>query len=94
MQISTLHNIPEPVSLVILLRLNGWKNVFPIEPLLANPSNADLVYRYCVAMTIRHGMATAAYYATISVGTPTNCRADICLEAEQRTFIARCNIDG
>lgn len=66
--------------------------VFPIEASLADPSNADVAYRHCVATTLRHGTTTAAYYATIAVKS-TNCLADICLEAGQRAFIGRCNMD-
>lgn len=74
--------------------LLGWlkKYVFPIEASLADPSNADIAYRRCVATTLRHGTTTAAYYATIAVES-TNCLANICLEAGQRAFIGRCNMD-
>ncbi|MCJ1463072.1 hypothetical protein MMC07_001677 [Pseudocyphellaria aurata] len=69
------------------------KYTFPLESSLYDPSKAKNVYSRCVAATLRHGTTTAAYYATRDAPS-TNILAKICLEAGQRAFIGRCNMDS
>ncbi|KAI9802962.1 MAG: hypothetical protein M1825_002194 [Sarcosagium campestre] len=74
--------------------LLDWLNTytFPLESSLSDLKKARTVYTRCIARTLSHGTTTAAYYATIDVGS-TNLLTDICHAAGQRAFIGRCCMD-
>lgn len=63
-----------------------------MEASLSDPVKARTVYTRCISRTLAHGTTTAAYYATVDVGS-TNLLADLCLAAGQRAFVGRVCMD-
>ncbi|KAI1828514.1 guanine deaminase [Xylaria intraflava] len=68
------------------------KYTFPMEASLSALPKARRVYTRCIRQTLAHGTTTAAYYATIDVGS-TNLLADLCCSMGQRALIGRVCMD-
>ncbi|KAK0743565.1 hypothetical protein B0T18DRAFT_430815 [Schizothecium vesticola] len=75
--------------------LLDWLNTytFPLEASLSDPAKARPVYARVIRKTLAHGTTTAAYYATVDVGS-TNLLADLCLAAGQRALVGRVCMDS
>lgn len=75
--------------------LLDWLNTytFPLEASLQDPTKARPVYARVIRKTLSHGTTTAAYYATVDVGS-TNLLADLCLAAGQRALVGRVCMDS
>jgi len=65
---------------------------FPLEASLSQLDKARQVYGRCIGKTLAHGTTTAAYYATVDVGS-TNLLADLCHAAGQRALVGRVCMD-
>lgn len=75
--------------------LLDWLNTytFPLEASLKDLNKAKPVYSRVIRKTLAHGTTTAAYYATVDVGS-TNLLADLCLAAGQRALVGRVCMDS
>lgn len=75
--------------------LLDWLNTytFPMEASMADLAKAKPVYSRVIRKTLSHGTTTAAYYATLDVGS-TNLLADLCLAAGQRALVGRVCMDS
>lgn len=76
------------------LPLLDWldKYTFPTESSMSDPIIAKDVYARVVQQTLRQGTTMACYYSSIHEEA-TKILADSCLEAGQRGFIGKCNMD-
>lgn len=76
------------------LPLLDWldKYTFPTESSMSDPGLAREVYSRVVHQTLRQGTTLACYYSSIHEEA-TKILADLCLEAGQRGFIGKCNMD-